>query len=80
MRIGIIGAGHIGGTLAQHFVRAGHEVLISNSRGPDMLAGARRERLGAAHRPRPSRTPRASARSSSCRSRLATTASARRLP
>ncbi len=38
MRIGIIGAGHIGGTLAGHFVRAGHEVAVSNSRGPATLA------------------------------------------
>ncbi|MGH2747803.1 MAG: NADPH-dependent F420 reductase [Actinomycetota bacterium] len=37
MRIGIIGAGHIGGTLAKHFVDAGHEVAISNSRGPEKL-------------------------------------------
>lgn len=37
MRIGIIGAGHIGGTLARAFVRAGHEVAISNSRGPETL-------------------------------------------
>jgi 8-hydroxy-5-deazaflavin:NADPH oxidoreductase len=39
MRIGIIGAGHIGATLARHFAKAGHEVGISNSRGPDTLAG-----------------------------------------
>jgi predicted dinucleotide-binding enzyme len=37
MRIGIIGAGHIGGTLAALFVTAGHEVAVSNSRGPDTL-------------------------------------------
>jgi predicted dinucleotide-binding enzyme len=37
MRVGIIGAGHIGGTLARLFVRAGHEVAISNSRGPETL-------------------------------------------
>jgi predicted dinucleotide-binding enzyme len=37
MKIGMIGAGHIGSTLAQHFVKAGHEVAISNSRGPDSL-------------------------------------------
>ena len=37
MRIGIIGAGHIGRTLAGHFVRAGHEVVVSNSRGPETL-------------------------------------------
>ena len=39
MRIGIIGAGHIGGTLAARFIAAGHEVAISNSRGPETLAG-----------------------------------------
>jgi predicted dinucleotide-binding enzyme len=39
MRIGIIGAGQIGGTLAGLFVDAGHEVAISNSRGPETLAG-----------------------------------------
>jgi 8-hydroxy-5-deazaflavin:NADPH oxidoreductase len=38
MRIGIIGAGHIGGTLAQRFVDVGHEVAVSNSRGPETLA------------------------------------------
>lgn len=37
MKIGIIGAGHIGGTLARLFVRAGHEIGISNSRGPESL-------------------------------------------
>jgi predicted dinucleotide-binding enzyme len=37
MQIGIIGAGHIGGTLARLFVRAGHDVAISNSRGPETL-------------------------------------------
>jgi predicted dinucleotide-binding enzyme len=36
-RVGIIGAGHIGSTLAAHLVRAGYEVAISNSRGPDTL-------------------------------------------
>lgn len=35
-RIGIIGAGHIGGTLATLWVQAGHEVLLS-SRHPDEL-------------------------------------------
>jgi hypothetical protein len=37
MRMGIIGVGHIGGTLARLFLRAGHEVALSNSRGPDSL-------------------------------------------
>lgn len=37
MRIGIIGAGYIGSTAAKLFVDAGHEVAISNSRGPATL-------------------------------------------
>src|SRR5436190_230751 len=37
MKIGIIGAGHIGSTLARHFAAAGHDVAISNSRGPETL-------------------------------------------
>jgi 8-hydroxy-5-deazaflavin:NADPH oxidoreductase len=37
MKIGIIGAGMIGATSAQLFVEAGHEVAISNSRGPESL-------------------------------------------
>ncbi|HSY50018.1 MAG TPA: NAD(P)-binding domain-containing protein [Thermoanaerobaculia bacterium] len=37
MNIGIIGAGNIGGTTARLFVDAGHEVAISNSRGPETL-------------------------------------------
>ncbi|MGF1664532.1 MAG: NADPH-dependent F420 reductase [Kineosporiaceae bacterium] len=38
MTIGIIGAGNIGGTLATLLAAAGHEVLLSNSRGPESLA------------------------------------------
>ena len=49
MRIGIVGSGHIGGTLAELFVKAGHEVAVSNSRGPDSLADLVR-RLGPAAR------------------------------
>jgi len=37
MTIGIIGAGHIGGTVAQQLVDAGHTVVLSNSRGPETL-------------------------------------------
>jgi 8-hydroxy-5-deazaflavin:NADPH oxidoreductase len=37
MKISIIGSGHIGGTLARLFVKAGHEVALANSRGPDSL-------------------------------------------
>jgi predicted dinucleotide-binding enzyme len=38
MKIGIVGAGMIGGTLATLFTRAGHEVALANSRGPRTLA------------------------------------------
>ena len=38
MRIGLIGAGHIGGTIARLAVDNGHDVVLSNSRGPDTLA------------------------------------------
>jgi predicted dinucleotide-binding enzyme len=37
MRIGIIGTGNIGSTLARKLTKAGHSVLIANSRGPDTL-------------------------------------------
>ena len=37
MKIGIIGAGQIGGTLTRHFTALGHEVLVANSRGPETL-------------------------------------------
>ena len=38
MKIGIIGTGNIGGTLARHLARLGHQVSIANSRGPQSLA------------------------------------------
>ncbi|MBO3749119.1 NAD(P)-binding domain-containing protein [Streptosporangiaceae bacterium NEAU-GS5] len=37
MIIGIIGSGNIGGTVARLAVKAGHEVVLSNSRGPETL-------------------------------------------
>lgn len=37
MRIGIIGAGHVGGTLARHFTGADHQVMVANSRDPATL-------------------------------------------
>jgi 8-hydroxy-5-deazaflavin:NADPH oxidoreductase len=37
MQIGIIGAGHIGANAARLFVKAGHQVAIANSRGPETL-------------------------------------------
>ena len=39
MNIGIIGAGHIGRAIAAHVAQAGYEVAVSNSRGPESLAG-----------------------------------------
>ena len=37
MRIGIVGAGGMGGILARHLTRLGHHVSIANSRGPESL-------------------------------------------
>jgi predicted dinucleotide-binding enzyme len=37
LKIGIIGAGPIGGTLARHLTKLGHRVSIANSRGPETL-------------------------------------------
>ncbi|WBB78768.1 NAD(P)-binding domain-containing protein [Micromonospora sp. WMMD882] len=37
MRIGIIGSGHIGGTLTRRLTALGHEVTVANSRGPESL-------------------------------------------
>jgi predicted dinucleotide-binding enzyme len=37
MKIGVIGAGNIGANAARLFVKAGHEVAISNSRGAETL-------------------------------------------
>lgn len=38
VNIGFVGAGNIGGALARHFAAAGHDVAVSNSRGPESLA------------------------------------------
>jgi 8-hydroxy-5-deazaflavin:NADPH oxidoreductase len=37
MKIGVIGAGLIGGAVARRASAAGHEVMIANSRGPETL-------------------------------------------
>jgi 8-hydroxy-5-deazaflavin:NADPH oxidoreductase len=37
MKIGIIGAGNIGGTLTRRLAALGHEVFVANSRGPETL-------------------------------------------
>jgi predicted dinucleotide-binding enzyme len=38
MKIGIVGAGHIGGTLTRRLTALGHEVSVANSRDPQTLA------------------------------------------
>jgi predicted dinucleotide-binding enzyme len=43
MRIGIIGAGQIGGTLARRLTTLGHDVSIANSRGPETLSALAKE-------------------------------------
>ncbi len=43
MKIGIIGAGNIGGTLTRRFRQLGYDVSVSNSRGPQTLADLVRE-------------------------------------
>ena len=37
MRVGIIGAGSMGGVLARHLAKLGYRVSIANSRGPESL-------------------------------------------
>jgi hypothetical protein len=39
MRIGFVGSGHISVTIARLAIAAGHDVVLSNSRGPSTLAG-----------------------------------------
>lgn len=39
MRIGLLGVGNIGKTLAQRFSAAGHDVKVANSRGPESMDG-----------------------------------------
>jgi hypothetical protein len=43
MKIGIIGAGNIGGTLTRRFTALGHEVAVANSRGPETLRDLAKE-------------------------------------
>jgi 8-hydroxy-5-deazaflavin:NADPH oxidoreductase len=38
MKIGILGVGHIGKTLARKLAAAGHDVKVANSRGPETIA------------------------------------------
>ena len=49
MKIGILGAGNIGRAAARLFISAGHEVALSNSRGPESLQELVRELGPKAH-------------------------------
>jgi predicted dinucleotide-binding enzyme len=40
MKVGIIGAGLMGTTLARHLAKLGHDVAIANSRGPESLSAS----------------------------------------
>src|SRR5277367_6562783 len=39
MKVGFIGAGKVTGTFGRHLMTAGHTMVVSNSRGPETLAG-----------------------------------------
>jgi 8-hydroxy-5-deazaflavin:NADPH oxidoreductase len=41
MKIGIIGAGFVGRVVGNLAVRSGHQVMLSNSRGPETLFSLR---------------------------------------
>ena len=43
MRVGVIGAGSMGGILARHLAKLGHQVSIANSRGPESLTAVAAE-------------------------------------
>ncbi|MBT2448871.1 NAD(P)-binding domain-containing protein [Streptomyces sp. ISL-43] len=43
MKIGIIGAGHIGGNLTRRLTALGHDVAVANSRGPETLTALAEE-------------------------------------
>ena len=49
MKIGILGSGMIGGTLARICHRVGHEIAISNSRGPASLSALVQEMGSGVH-------------------------------
>lgn len=43
MKIGIIGAGNIGGNLTRRLTALGHDVSVANSRGPHTLTALAEE-------------------------------------
>src|SRR5260370_11096731 len=48
MKIGIIGAGQLGGTLTRRLTALGHKVFVANSRGPETLSDLAAETGGTA--------------------------------
>jgi 8-hydroxy-5-deazaflavin:NADPH oxidoreductase len=52
LKIGIIGAGEIGGTLVRRFSQLGYQVSVANAHGPESLAGLARETGAKAVTPR----------------------------
>jgi hypothetical protein len=48
MKIGIIGAGNIGGNLTRRLAALGHQVSVANSRGPETLADLAKETVATA--------------------------------
>lgn len=52
MKIGIIGAGNIGGTLTRRLTALGHDVFVANSRGPETLKDLVKETGAKAATPR----------------------------
>ena len=57
MKIGIIGAGQIGGTLTRRFSELGHDVAVANSRGPDTLSDLAKATGARPVTPQPRRNP-----------------------
>ena len=49
LRIGIIGAGNIGGTLARRLTTLGHDVAVANSRAQVAREPGRRDRCDCCH-------------------------------
>jgi Predicted dinucleotide-binding enzymes len=45
VQIGFICVGHMGGTVARHWAKLGHDVRIANSRGPGTLTATGKNRV-----------------------------------
>jgi 8-hydroxy-5-deazaflavin:NADPH oxidoreductase len=43
MKIGFIGAGNVGATIGRHLLIAGHQIVLSNTRGPESLSSLVKE-------------------------------------